>query len=53
MEADIQVEKMGKDAASDSADGALRNIRKDGIAQLVEERREYACETVCRAGLSA
>jgi hypothetical protein len=46
MEADIQIEQMGKDVARNSSDCSLRDIGKDGIAKLVEQRREDSSEPI-------
>jgi hypothetical protein len=36
MEADVEIQKMGEDAARDTADGRLCDLGKDGVAELAK-----------------
>jgi hypothetical protein len=46
MEASVEVEQVGEDTASYSTNGALRDIGKDGVAELRENPGAYSSETV-------
>lgn len=47
MEPDIEAEQVSKHGTSDAADRALRDARKDGVAEFGKEAGADPGETVC------
>lgn len=49
MEVQIKPEQMFVDAASNTADGFLRNAGKDGVAELLENGGAHSGDTIYAA----